>query len=123
MHSFDYTFIRVVPRIESGEFINVGVLLFCRPLRFLDGRFRLNSDKLKSIEPGIDPELVRKYLDSIQLICDGSSDAGYFSTLNQADRFHWLTGTKSTIIQPSATHCGLTDNPERSLNRIFDLNF
>ena len=123
MHSFDYAFIRVVPRIEFGEYINVGVLLFCRPLKFLDARFRLDSDKLKSIEPGIDPELIRKYLNSIQLICAGSSDAGYFSTLSQADRFHWLTGTKSTIIQPSATHCGLTDDPEKSLNAIFNHHF
>lgn len=123
LHSFDYTFLRIVPRIEIGEFINIGVILFCRPLNFLDARFSLDSDKLRIMEPAIDSDLIKKYLDSIQRICDGSSDAGYFSTLSQADRFHWLTGIKSTIIQPSATHCGLTDNPDKSLNQIFSLHF
>ena len=114
---FDYAVIRVVPRVERGEFVNVGVILFCKTLRFLDARVELDASRLLALAPGADVERIRAHLDAIARICNG---AGPIGRLSQSERFHWVTAPRSTIIQTSPVHCGLCDDPAASLDRLLD---
>ncbi len=116
--SFDYTIIRVVPRVERQEFINAGVVVFCLEKRYLDSRILLNEERLKSLWPDVDVELVRKHLEAISRICAGEDAAGPIARLSQRERFHWLSSTRSTIIQPSPVHTGICDDTADILDRL-----
>lgn len=118
--SFDYAVIRVVPRVERGEFINAGVILFCRELRFLGARVGLDEERLRVLAPWIDPDEVREHLSVIPLVTAGSSAAGPIAQLDPAGRFHWLVAPRSTIIQTSPVHSGLCTDPATMLHRIFE---
>src|SRR6267142_2390378 len=107
LSSYDYALIRVVPSVERGECINVGVILFCRTRRFLGLRIDLDPQRLLALAPDIDLEDVRRHLDTLSLICAGSVEGGYVAGLSQAERFHWLVAPRSTIIQISPVHSGL----------------
>jgi hypothetical protein len=107
--SFDYAVVRVVPRVERGEFINAGVILFCLEHRFLEARVQVDEVRLKALWPEIDIELVRKHLEAIPKICAGDASAGPIARLSQRERFHWLVSPRSTIIQVSPVHSGLCD--------------
>ncbi len=117
--SFDYATVRVVPQVEREEFINAGVILFCRTKRFLGARIQLDEERLAQFVPDVDVEMVREQLELIPRICAGGPDAGPFGQLDQSQRFHWLTSPKSTIIQVSPVHCGLCDDPQAALDRLF----
>ena len=118
--SFDYALIHVVPRVERGEFINAGVILFCRERRFLEARVALDEARLEVLAPGIDCTEVRRHLAVFPLIAAGSPDAGPIARLDLAGRFHWLVAPRSTIIQTSPVHSGLCTDPRAVLDRIFD---
>lgn len=118
--TFDYATIRLVPRVEREEFFNVGVILSCPAHRFLGSRIWLNEAKLKCFAPEAEPETIRQYLDIIPKICAGASEAGIIGRLTERERFYWLTAQRSTIIQSSPVHTGLTADPARMLEHLFE---
>ena len=120
MHAFDYAVVRVVPRVERGEFVNAGVILFSRTARFLGARIELDSTRLTSMDSQIDCEVVRSYLDAIPRVCAGGDDAGPIGALSQSERFHWLVSPRSTIIQTSPVHSGVHAHPHAALEHLFE---
>ena len=118
--SFDYAVVHVVPRVERGEFVNAGVILFCRELRFLGARVGLDEERLQSLAPWLDLEEVREHLAVIPLVTTGSPEAGPIGRLDLAGRFHWLVAPRSTIIQTSPVHSGLCSDPATMLDHIFE---
>lgn len=113
--SYDYAILRVVPRVEREEFINVGVILFCRTRGFLGALTHLDEVRLRVLAPDLDLESVRHQLTTFELTCAGKIEAGNIGCLSPAERFHWLVSPRSTMLQTSPVHCGLTDNPEATL--------
>ncbi len=120
LSSYDYAIIRVVPHVEREEFINVGVILFCRPLRFLAVRVKLNQPRLTTLCPTLDIAAIQAHLELIQNICAGQAQIGPINHLSQAERFHWLVAPRSTTIQISPVHCGLCTDPQTALDNIFE---
>ncbi len=116
---FAYTVLRAVPRVERGEFINVGVVLFCRERRFLDARTYLDEARLAVLAPGCDPAEVRAQLQAIERVAEGSPDAGPIARLSPSERFHWLASPHSTVVQRSEAHTGLTEDPAATLEHLF----
>lgn len=116
--AFEYAVIRVVPRVERGEFINVGVVLFCRTRRFLGARLLLHTARLAVFAPEIDLVAVEHQIAGIPLVCIGGTSAGPIGLLPQQERFRWLTAPRSTIVQASPVHCGLCQEPHTELARI-----
>jgi hypothetical protein len=119
-NTYDYAIIRVVPRVERGEFINVGVILSCPHREFLDARIELDIPRLQLLDPALDVEAMRASLDIIPLICHGGAAAGAIGELPQRSRFHWLVSPRSTIIQLSPVHTGRTHDPAAALERLLD---
>lgn len=117
--SFDYAIIRVVPRVERGELLNAGVLLFCLQRDFLAAKVEVNAPRLLALWPETDVELVRQHLEAIPRICAGSPEGGPIARLSLRERFHWLVAPRSTIIQVSPVHAGLCESPERALDELF----
>ena len=119
-YTYDYAIIRVVPRVERGELINVGVILSCPDVVFLEARIELDASKLLALDPSVDMEATRANLDTIPLVCRGGPEAGAIGQLPQRGRFHWLVAPRSTIIQFSPVHTGRTDDPSAALERLLD---
>jgi hypothetical protein len=117
--SYDYALIRVVPRVERGECMNVGVMLFCRTRAYLGARIALDETRLLAFFPTADVEDISAHLDAITKIAEGDKGAGPIATLSQAERFHWLVSPRSTIVQPSPSHSGLCDDPAAALEHLF----
>ncbi|MCY1046486.1 DUF3037 domain-containing protein [Corallococcus sp. bb12-1] len=118
--SFDYAIIRLVPRVEREEFINVGVVLFCVQHRFLGARVELDEARLKALSPDADVELLKGHLESFRRVCAGGKDAGPIGRLPQKERWHWLVAPRSTMLQTGPVHVGLCDDPDRSLEHLLD---
>jgi hypothetical protein len=118
--SFDYAVVRVVPRVERGERINAGVILYCRARDFLGARIALDSARLLALDGSVDVEEVERALALIPLVCSGDPRAGAIGRLPLADRFHWLTSPKSTMVQVGAVHSGLCDDPLAALDHLVD---
>lgn len=116
---FAYTVLRAVPRVERGEFINVGVVLFCRERRFLQARIGLDAARLQILAPESDAAEIRAQLEAIVRVADGDADAGPIARLSQSERFHWISSPHSTIVQRSEAHTGLTDDPATTLEHLF----
>jgi hypothetical protein len=116
---FQYAIVRVVPRVERGERLNAGVILLCRPRRYLAAKTTLDAARLAAFAPDTDPEAVRPHLEAIERIAAGHPSAGPIAALTQGERFHWLVSPSSTIIQPSEVHTGLTDDPTAELQALF----
>jgi hypothetical protein len=105
--SFDYAVLRVVPRVEREEFVNVGVIVFCLEKRLLEARVHVDAARLDALWPGIDVETVREHVHAVERICAGDATAGAIALLSQRERFHWLIAPRSTMIQTSAVHTGI----------------
>lgn len=118
-HSFDYAIVRVVPRVERGEFLNVGVIVFASTAGFLDAKIELDRERLCALAPSIDCDAVESYLAAIPRICAGGSEAGDIGALPQRARFHWLVAPRSTVIQTSPVHSGVHENPAAALETLF----
>lgn len=116
---FQYAALRIVPRVERGEAFNAGVVVFCRPLRFLGARTRLDDAVLAALAPGCDPAAVRPHLEAVERIAAGDPAGGPIAQMPASERFHWLVAPASTILQPGPVHTGLTDNPAGELSRLF----
>ena len=119
-HTYDYAIIRVVPRVERGEQINVGVILSCADLDFLDARIELDPSAVLALDPDADIETLRANLETIPAVCRGGAEAGPIGALPPRGRFRWLVSPRSTIIQPSAVHTGRTSDPAGCLEHLMD---
>ncbi len=119
-HLFEYAIIRIVPRIERQEFINVGVIVYCPPENFLKTEFELNKEKLLAFSNDLDVEELEKRLCAFKQICSGSPEGGIIAELPVASRFRWLTATRSTIVQTSPVHPGLCKDAQETLKRLYD---
>lgn len=116
--SFDYALLRVVPRVERQEFVNAGVVVFCREKRYLAARVRLDRERVRALWPDAELDLIAQHLDAVVRICEGDSSAGAIAQLSQSERFHWLVSPRSTIIQPSPVHTGVCDETGGLLDRL-----
>jgi hypothetical protein len=117
--SFEYVTIRIVPRVEREEFVNIGVIVFCLEKRYLAARMHVDDARLAALWPELDTRLVHQHADAIQRIAEGDPAAGPVALLSQRERFRWLSAPRSTIIQPSATHTGICAVPDGLLDRLF----
>ena len=121
-HKFDYAIIRVVPRVERGEFINAGVILYCRQRGFLGARLRLDRARLLALSPlaPADLDAIESALQLFPRVCAGDPTAGDIAGLPQAERFHWLVAPRSTVTQTSPVHSGLCDDPAQALEQLLE---
>ena len=118
--AYAYAVIRLVPRVERGECLNVGVVLFCRARRFLGARTLLDEARLRAFAPGLDPETVAPHLEAIELVAAGDPAGGPMARLPASERFGWLVAPTSTILQPGPVHGGASADPAATLARLFD---
>jgi hypothetical protein len=118
--TYDYAIIRVVPRVEREEFANVGVIVSCPAIEFLDARIELNERRLLAIDPTLDLDSIRVHLATIPAICAGGEKAGAIGLLSQRERFHWLVAPRSTIIQTSPVHSGSCDDPAAVIEHLLE---
>lgn len=117
--SFEAAIVRVVPRVEREEFVNVGVVLFCPAHRFLEARIELDQERLQALAPGlVDLQEVEQHLTHIRRVCAGDRAAGPLSELSQAERFRWLAAPRSTVIQVSPVHSGFCSDPTETLDHL-----
>lgn len=120
--SYDYALVRVVPRVEREEFLNVGVILSCEGASALVVRIELDLARLTALAPDVDVELVQRHLRSIELVCAGGANAGPLGELPRRARFHWLTAVRSALIQTSPIHMGFCTDVEATLERLMQRN-
>lgn len=116
---FSYAVYRLVPRVERGEQMNVGVVVFSRPLRYLAARTALDELRLAALWPELDAETVRPHLAAIERVASGDPEAGPIAKLDPGERFYSLSSPSSTIIQPSAVHTGISADPAAELEKLF----
>jgi hypothetical protein len=120
-HTFEYAVIRLVPKVEREEFLNIGVIVFCAKLKYVKVKFTSNETRIKSFAPQLDMADVKEHMLSFTKIAHGEKDAGPIGALDAASRFRWLTAIRSTIIQTSRIHPGLcTDDIEQTFVRLFE---
>lgn len=119
-NSYDYAVIRVVPRVERQEFVNAGVILWCRDQEFIETRIELDEARLRALDASIDIEAVRRHLQSFAIICAGGPDSGPIGRLPKRERFDWLVAPRSTIIQTSPVHTGRCTDPTSTMERLLD---
>ena len=117
---YEYAVIRVLPRVDREEFLNVGVVLYCQPLDFLRAACSVNEGRLKAFAGDLRPDLVKEHLASIERICKGSDDAGPIGVLSIGERFRWLTAPRSTVVQTSPVHTGLTRDAAATLQDLVE---
>jgi molybdopterin-guanine dinucleotide biosynthesis protein len=117
---FDYAVVRIVPRVDRGELLNAGVIVFSPTAGFLDCRIELDHTRLLALAPSIDIAVVESYLEAIPKICAGGGEAGSIGDLPQRARFHWLVAPRSTVIQTSAVHSGVHEDPRAALEGLFE---
>ena len=118
--SYDYAVIRVVPRVERQEFVNAGVIVWCREQDLLEARIDLDEGRLRALDPSVDLDAVRRHLASIGRICAGGADAGELGKLSKRERFDWLVAPRSTIIQTSPVHTGRCADMSATLEHLLE---
>lgn len=116
---FAYAIVRIVPHVERGETMNAGVVLLCRPRRYLGARVDLDESRLRALAPDCDAAEIRRHLEAIPRIAAGDRDAGPIAALSQPERFHWLVAPASTVVQPGDVHTGMTEDPAATLDHLF----
>jgi hypothetical protein len=118
--SYDYAVIRVVPRVERQEFVNAGVIVWCKEQDFLEARIELDDARVRTLDATVDLDAVRRHLASISTICLGGEGSGPIGKLSKRERFDWLVAPRSTIIQTSAVHTGRCDDLAATMERLLD---
>lgn len=116
---FEYAIVRLVPQVEREEFLNVGVVIYCPKQKYLQMKFSLNSERLRIFSCDMDVEVLRAYLDGFARICSGDAAAGTIAKLPIAERFRWLTSTRSTVLQTSKVHPGFCEDAGETMMKIF----
>lgn len=119
-HLFEYAVIRIVPRVEREEFLNAGVILYCKDLKYLNVLYAVNKERLKALCGTLDCTEVEEHLRSFDQICKGEKTGGPIAALDLPSRFRWLTAIRSTVVQASKVHPGLCTDPEETLKKLFD---
>ena len=119
-HSFEYAIIRVVPRVEREEFLNVGVILYCRTHKFLHSRIHVDEKKLLMLSDAIDMNDLQDHLHAFEAISNGTESSSPIAKLDMASRFRWLTAVRSTIVQTSKVHPGMCTDPMEKVNKLFE---
>jgi hypothetical protein len=117
--AFQYAIWRAVPSVERGETLNVGVVVYCRRRHFLAARVLVDEARLHALAPDLDVDAIRRHLDGMVRVAAGDPDGGAIATMDQSERFGWLTATSSTIVQPSPIHTGLCGDPQAVLDRLY----
>jgi Protein of unknown function (DUF3037) len=117
---YDYAIVRVVPRVERGEMINVGVIVSCPDSEFIAARIELDEQRLMALDPALDLATIRAHLATIPAICEGRPEAGPIAALPARQRFYWLVSPRSTVIQVSPVHTGRTADPTAALERLME---
>jgi hypothetical protein len=118
-HLFEYAVIRVVPRVEREEFMNVGVVLFCKKQQFLKVLLGRDKERLRAFCPTLEMEELYEHLDAFEAISKGGNECGPIGKLDAASRFRWLTATRSTVLQSSKIHPGFCSDLEEALQKLF----
>jgi hypothetical protein len=118
LRTYDYAIVRVVPRVERGEFVNAGIILSCDIERVLQASIELDEAALLALDAGVDLDLVRSTLAAIPAICAGGADAGAIGKLSARERFHWLVSPRSTIVQTSPVHTGQCGDLHAALEHL-----
>jgi hypothetical protein len=121
VHAYDWVTVRVVPRVERSEFINAGVVVYCRRLDYLGAAVELDEARARALDPAVDIETVRRHLHSVSELCAGGPAAGANGARPPGERFRWLAAPRSTVVQPSPVHTGLTADPAAELQHLFEL--
>jgi DUF3037 family protein len=121
LHPFEYAVVRVVPRVERGESINAGLLLYCRALDYLGSRVHLDHDRLRALDPTADVAGIEAALAGLTRVCAGGEGSGPVAGEDIGARFRWLTAPRSTVVQPGPIHTGLTRDPELEADRLLAL--
>ena len=119
-HLFEYAVIRVVPKVEREEFLNVGVVLYCRQQKFLQVLYTVNEERIRTFCSQLDIEELKQYLHAFEQISLGTKDGGPIAKLDLASRFRWLTATRSTVVQTSRVHPGFCADPQKALVRLHE---
>jgi hypothetical protein len=119
-HSFEYALVRIVPRVERGECLNAGAIVWCKPAQWLGARIELDRARLLALAPGADVPMIESHLASIERIARGDADAGPIAKLEPRERFAWLVAPRSTSIQVSEVHEGLCDDPQAALDHLVE---
>jgi len=117
--AFQYAIWRVVPSVERGEALNVGVVVYCRRRQFLEARVLVDEARLRALSSDLDVDAVRRHLDGLVRVAAGDPASGAIAAMPQSERFGWLTAASSTIVQPSPIHTGLCASPEAVLDRLY----
>ncbi len=117
--AYQYALWRLVPDLERGESLNVGVVLYARRHRFLEARVHADPARLAALAPGLDPTRLADHLEGMARVAAGSPEGGAVAALSQSERFHWLVAPASTLVQPGAIHTGLCSDPQALLDRLF----
>jgi hypothetical protein len=118
-HAYEWAILRVVPRVERCEFVNVGVLVYCQGLDYLAAEITADLSRAVALDPSLDVETVRRHLEGVRALCAGEPGSGDNGRRPQGDRFRWLVAPRSTVVQPSPVHTGLTDSPAEALAELF----
>ena len=116
---FEYAVVRIVPDIEREEFLNAGLILFCRPRQYLRARTTLDTDALAAVHADSDVEAIGEQLRFLEAVAAGTLEAAPFTSMSQSERFHWLTTPRSTLIQPGPLHAGMSDDPDATFDYLF----
>lgn len=119
-HLFEYAVIRIMPRVEREEFVNAGIVLYCKSRQFLHVLYEVNAEKIKSLCIKCDVEELSAHLKAFALIAAGDKSAGPIAQLDTASRFRWLTAQRSTILQTSKVHPGFCDDPMQMTQKLFE---
>jgi Protein of unknown function (DUF3037) len=118
MHTYDYAIVRVVPRVERGEFVNAGIILSCDVERYLEARIELDVAALLALDPRADLEFIKRTLAAVPAVCAGGAAAGPIGQLSARERFHWLVAPRSTIVQTSPVHTGRCGRLQGALDHL-----
>lgn len=119
-HLYEYAVIRIVPRVEREEFLNAGIILYCKRPRFIKVLYIINEAKLKALSPELDIEQISQNLASFERIASGAKDGGPIAQMEPAERFRWLTAIRSSVIQTSRPHPGLCSDMENKAQKLFE---
>ncbi|MFT4761704.1 MAG: hypothetical protein ACI9LN_003687 [Saprospiraceae bacterium] len=118
--TYEFAVIRLVPKVEREEFMNIGVILFSKRKKYLGIKYQIDAKRINSFSNHVDPAMINKYLEAWQWICEGKPNGGFIGELELSLRFRWLVASRSTIIQSSKTHPGLCSDPEKVLEDLFN---
>ena len=118
-HLFEYAVIRIVPRVEREEFLNIGLILYCRDQQFLQTLYTIDAERLRAFEGYLDMATLKEHLCAFEKISNGDVSAGEIAKLDIASRFRWLTAVRSTIVQTSKVHPGLCDDPKETIKTLY----